>query len=142
MNLGVKSDSKSINDELDQIYTFLRNLTMEMDKNTILAVTGNKASNVKGTISNLNEKMQHQEVTGILNEDIEEIKEQNKNIHTGLFMYSKRPSKYLYDYKGDKDLRLMCPNPNKKNKIKEFDKRSNGENSQYLILMNQLNRKD
>ena len=150
MNLGTSASSIEILKELETVNKVISGVIADMDDNTVLAVTGSKISNVKYSESEMKEKFQHQEATKIINDDIEGgVKEEEiQNITSGLFIYSKRPSKYYQENMKDKNLKLICPNPEEHNVIKRYNKvepsgKSAGmlddkAESEYIDFMNKI----
>jgi hypothetical protein len=104
MNIGFKTDLQNVQKNLDDINTLIQEVIDNMDANTILTVTGNKAFNLKKRNARLSHKFNHNEIVSGVNE---EVQQDQGDPFTGLFFYTKRPSKYVYDYQEDEYLRQI-----------------------------------
>jgi hypothetical protein len=125
MNIGVTIDLKSVLKNLEDINTVIKEIIEGMDDKTILAVTGNKAFNLKKEDIKLRRKFTHNDIVIGVNDEIEQ---DEGDPYTGLFFYSKRPTKYVYNYQKDDDLKQICPNPMKSNRIRRANKVDFSEN--------------
>jgi len=135
INYKVEASKSSdrIKKRFEEINMDLKKIISDLDQDTILAVTGNKAFYNKAK-SKYNkdvirrEDLQNDE-TEIELDDKTKVKSVNMNVdgenvyfknpYTGLFLYTKRKSKANYDFSLDesKELFKICPNPKEGNRI-------------------------
>lgn len=119
MNIGVTTDLKSVQKNLEDINSVIKDIIDTMDDKTILAVTGNKAFNLKKEDIKMRQKFNHNDIVIGVGEEIEQ---DEGDPYTGLFFYSKRPTKYVYNYQKDEYMKQICPNPMKSNRIRRANK--------------------
>lgn len=151
--------TEGIKKEFGQINDILSLIVSDLDDNTILWVTGNKAFDLS-KLNNLNKFKIPEPGQEIQNFDDNQVQigvktlAEDKIPYTGLFLYTSRASKYKYDYTSVPELHRICPNPKRFNKIKidrtdkEVDPQKSGEksvdfnmNTDLIMIMNNLDSK-
>lgn len=120
MNVGVVSTAEAVKKQFEDINEVIKSIMTNMDQNSVLVVTGNKAFDLSRKNSKTRENPTHAELIDGIEDEV--VTPQGLNPHTGLFMYSKRPSRYIYDYREKEDLNYICPSPTHGNRIKKSRK--------------------